>query len=483
MASDQPTLGDYVRVVRRRSETIALVTLLLVAAALLVSLAQRPSFEASAQVLLGNPSGNPQGGGAPDRAAQTEADLAATTTVAARALGEAEPRGRSLPEFLGASEVEAGADSDMLTFTVTDEHAAQSQRLATEYARQFLLYRKKIDRGSYVRQAGDAFLVAPAVRAIQIEPKPLRNAVLAGAIGLLLGVIGAFAREAVDRRIRSASEVAERLSLPLVGRLPAPPRQLEKENRLTMLAEPGGADAEPFRILRNNFDFFTLEDRTSSVMITSAIRREGRSTTAANLAIALARSGQRVILVDLDLRSSVLHRFFTLEGAPGLVEATLGQITLEEALAPVVIKDLPTDFGSNGARAGATGAMHVLPSPRLPADRGGFVSSPMLAQLLDRLRYMADLVIIDGPPLLGIGDAVTLSTHVESLLVVSRLGEITPAALSEARRVLATCPARKIGVVATAAELEEEHPLRAEGTRDQPTFPLESSLSRAPHGT
>src|SRR5207247_6981470 len=119
-------------------------------------------------------------------------------------------------------------------------------------------------------------------------------------------------------RVRKAEEIAEQLGIPLLARLPQPSRGLRNKNRLAALEEPDGAAAEAFRMLRTNLDFVNIDRSAKTIMVTSAVESEGKSTTIANLAVTLARSGRRVVLVDLDLRRPYLDRFFGLGGRPGV---------------------------------------------------------------------------------------------------------------------------------------------------------------------
>src|SRR5258707_1354369 len=182
--------------------------------------------------------------------------------------------------------------------------------------------------------------------------------------------------------------MGERLALPLLARLPTPSKRLRTENRLTMLAEPSGVQAEAFRMLRTNLEFASLGKTAKVVMITSAGEQEGKSTTIANLAVALARSGRHVVLVDLDLRRPYLNRFFQLTG-PGITQVALGQVSLDDALETVAITEpspgrpytKPHANGNgNGAAKDVRGMLEVLPSGPIPPDPGEFVATHALTE-------------------------------------------------------------------------------------------------------
>ncbi|MGH2944706.1 MAG: P-loop NTPase [Solirubrobacteraceae bacterium] len=357
--------------------------------------------------------------------------------------------------FLQASKVTANATDDVLTFRASDGDPDRAVRLATAYAREFIAYRRGIDGGAYVRQVGDAFLVAPAERATKTDPETSRNFALALALALIGGILLAFLREGLDTRVRSAAEIVGRLDLPLLGRLPRPPRRLRRAGAIVMLAEPNDAHAEPFRVLRTSLLLRNAEYDARTIMLTSATSGEGKTTTAANLAVALARTGRRVILVDLDLRRPSLHRLFGLAGHPGLADAVLGRVSLDAALAPALA--VPTGDDGSNAGTGRDALLQVLPAGSIPRDVGDFVAGTELARFLSALRERADVVLIDGPPLLETGDGVTVSREVDALAVVARVGETRRPTLDELGRVLAMCRTHKLGVVVTAARREGNH--------------------------
>jgi polysaccharide biosynthesis transport protein len=510
IAEQRGTLADYLAVLRRRKWLVLEAILLAPLAALFFSLNQDRLYEASAEVLLSrenlaasltgtvDPTINQQA----DRIASTQARLARVPDVVERTLDAADVR-MSVQDFLENSSVSARADADLLLFEVTHRDPATARRLATEYAREFTLYRRQLDTAAIVAtrrevadrieqleaqnadntplyrslvekdeqlatmealRASNASVVRSASETAQVQPRPVRNVLLGLLLGLGLGIGLAFLWETLDTRVRSADDVAARLGLPLLARIPEAPRKLRANDRLVMVEEPDSVHAESFRMLRTNLDFVRLDRNVRTLMVTSAIEQEGKSTTVSNLAVALARSGKRVALVDLDLRRPYVERFFDLEGAWGVTQVALGHVSLDEALTPLSLE--PTqqprsrrrrsgDAAEYEGNGHAHGALLVLPSGPLPPNPGEFVASKAVDDILARLRSQADIVLVDAPPLLHVGDALTLSAKVEGIIVVTRTNVVRKRMLDEVRRLLSGVPAEKLGFVLTGAGAEQ----------------------------
>jgi succinoglycan biosynthesis transport protein ExoP len=494
------TLRDYLQVARRRKWIIVQASVIVPLAALAFSLNQQAQYQGSAQVLLSQQDLSNQLTGTQnynndpaDRQAQTQASLARVPAVAQRAIDSAHVR-MTPTEFLGASAVTAGTNSDILTLDVTNHDPALASRLATAYAHAYVAYRLAQDtapimaaltevqsqiatlpthgalytsledkatqlRTLAVLKSANASVVQQAQSAVQTAPRTKRNVVLGLLLGLFLGTGLAFLREALDTRVRSADAIGSKLDLALLARLPEPPKKIRGDARLAMLAEPSGPQAEAFRMLRTNVEFASLGKEAKVIMVTSATEQEGKSTTIANLAVAMARSGQHVVLVDLDLRRPYIDRFFNLGNRPGLTQVALGVAQLGEAIVRIPIggsDSLASINGNgNGSRRVQAGALDVLPSGPIPPDPGEFVGTARLTEILEHLRSHADVVLIDSPPLLHVGDGLTLSSKVDAVLVVTRMEVMRRQMLTELHRLLDTMPAHKLGFIVTGAEAEE----------------------------
>jgi succinoglycan biosynthesis transport protein ExoP len=493
-------LGHYLRVLRRGAWLVILCTAITLAGAVWLSLQQQRLYQASADVFLNSQnlasilSNVPLPYADPVRGATTQADLARTPDVTDVALKRAGFPDRDPESLLSSSSVTAAPNADKLTFSVTDPDPEDAARLATAYARAYTEYRRELDtqwvvglreeltkRLEEFRTPGqrrttaytnlveqsqnlrtmerllgqNALLVRSASGAVQTQPKPVRNGLLGGIFGLLLGIGLAFVADALNTRVRTAAEVEEQLELPLLGRLPEPPRKVRSKDKLIMLADPDARGAEAFRILATNIDFVNLDRTARSIMITSAARAEGKSTTAANLAVTLARAGRRVVVVDLDLRLPSLERYFGLQNKPGLTHVMLGRLPLDEALVPIPVVDSERSSPSGNGTIG--GVLTVLPTGALPPNPSEFARSEALADILRRLEERADIVIVDAPPLLGLSDAVALTAAVDALLLVTKLSDLRRPVLNETARILESVPVVKLGFVITGADPEEAY--------------------------
>ena len=206
-----------------------------------------------------------------------------------------------------------------------------------------------------------------------------------------------------------------------------------------VVRSPRSPAAEAYRTLRTNLQFASLDRDLRTVLVTSAADGEGKTTVAANLGVALAEAGSRVLLLDADLRRPGLHRLFELPLAPGLSNALLD----EESEPPI--------------RATAVPGLSVLSAGDPPPNPAEFVASRRLTGLLARLRSSFDYVLVDAAPLTLVADAAALAPSVDGVVMVVSAGKTKRDLARRAREQLAVVGARVLGVVLNNARLEKSH--------------------------
>jgi polysaccharide biosynthesis transport protein len=509
--SDRPTtVADYLAILRRRKWMVLIPPVVAGVVAFFVASSHHPLYHAQAQILVNRASvvsaianvSDPAAAD-PTRFLTTQASIARSPELAARVVASAGVPGVTPSRLLSESSVDPSSTSDILYVAVDDPSRAVAARLANAYATEFTHYKTELDTarinnalvvlkkridslrasgataspayGSLVQTQGEletigrllsdnTSVLQPAVGATQISPRPKRDAIVGVAFGLVLGLALAFLSEALDRRVRTEQELEDALQIPLLGRLPKPSRELQKTSHLVMVKQPASADAEAFRKLRTSFEFINPPGAAKTIMVTSAVEQEGKSTTIANLAIALARSDRRVVLVDLDLRRPFLNRLFHISGRPGITDVALNQVDLSDALRPIPLHasfgaasrngDLPG--GSNG-RSALEGLLHVLPAGTIPLPAGDLLRDKRLLDVLDQVADKFDLVLIDAPPLLAFDDAMILSRHVDAIFAITRLNTVQRPILHEFARQLQNCQAKILGYVLTGVEHSESY--------------------------
>jgi succinoglycan biosynthesis transport protein ExoP len=513
-----PSLLDYLSVLGRRKWVFLVTFVTVPAAAIALSVTQTPVYQASADVLLttSQDAGGTGGGSGfvdPARVAETQAELARVPVVLRMTLDSAAGNGLTLEKFRKASSVSTTPGSDLLAFSVKNSDRRMAMRLATAYAKAFTQYkhdldtkplqarlagtRREIERlraegatetvtySNLVKQEQElrarlavetptAQVVREADRAEKIAPRTVRNGAIALVLGLLLALGVAFLGDALDTRVRSVNVVRDVLGIPILGQLPAPSRKREKEGGLVMLADPMSQEAESFRTLRANLNFANSQYQYQAIMITSATGAEGKSTTAANLALALARAGRAVVLIDADLRSPHLHQLFGLDEKPGLIDVELGDAELGQALRAIDLADTTTEYAIRPPRP--AGSLEVLTVGHALHDPDELGAEAAVARIVQSVRHRADIVLIDAAPLLPVGDAVALSAHVDALLVVARLKGLRLATLDELERILSVAPATKLGIIVTGAPPSRGYPMSQRYGVPPPTSALEPLL-------
>ncbi len=265
----------------------------------------------------------------------------------------------------------------------------------------------------------------------------LRQKVLLGLlVGLLLGIGGAFFLEYLDQTIKSAADIERSIGTPVLGRIPLESKLAAGSNgrrqEIVVLTHLSADDpaVEAFRALRTNVTFVGAERPVQLITVTSPGPGEGKSTTAANLALVLAQGGGSTLLVDGDLRRSLLHRTFGVLQEPGLTDVLIGQARAREAIRP----EIQPHFD-------------VLPAGAAPPNPAELLSSDAMRRLIAELRRDYEFIVMDTPPSLPVTDAVVLSALADATILVMRAGETEETAAQRAVEELRRVRARVAGAV------------------------------------
>jgi capsular exopolysaccharide synthesis family protein len=206
---------------------------------------------------------------------------------------------------------------------------------------------------------------------------------------------------------------------------------------LVTLSSPRSAAAEAYRTLRTNIQLSSIDSPIRALLVTSASADEGKSTTLANLAVAFAQAGQRVVLVDSDLRRPSLHTIFGAANERGLTS-----MLLEDDAAPPLV-------------ATSVDGLRLLPSGPIPPNPSELLGSKRIENAIERLKADADLLLFDAPPALAVSDAAVLSRRVDAVMLIVSAGRTKRDHATRARQVLERAGARLLGVVLTNASVEE----------------------------
>jgi succinoglycan biosynthesis transport protein ExoP len=499
--ADHPsTLRFYLTIIRRRWLPMLIAFAIPVAITLVIALHATKQYSGTALVVINRQSLADELTGATNPSASasdflniinTYADAAHSTQVANRVAAAVPSAHLTGAELLKKSTVTARQDADVVQFTVTSPSPALALTLARAYANAFVRYEKGLavssinaalrqvdarlvtaqsdhdktlassltDRDQQLRtlatlQTANNYVISPTTTASVTSPRRTLDVVLGVIAGLVLAAIVAAVLEALDTRVRSSDDLEEILETPMLGRLEPPSRAYRK--RVVSLRDPADEHAEGFRILRTSLELQTLGSGEKVVMVTSSVDDEGKSLTLANLAVATARAGRNVVLVDFDLRRPTQDALFETNGrAPGVTDVLLGNVALDDALVEIALTGPATSQNGAATNAGngdgpaLTGSLRLLRAGVPAPDPGELVASDHVVSVITALRDRADVVYIDCPPILAAGDAMSISRFCDALVLVTRIPRVRRRMLDEVTRTLHTSPTRVVGFVVT----------------------------------
>jgi capsular exopolysaccharide synthesis family protein len=295
-------------------------------------------------------------------------------------------------------------------------------------------------------------VISTASPAEQISPRIARNIVMALVLGALLACGMALLQHSLDDHVNDEEEARSLLDIPVLGMLPLVVSEAAEAGEKTpfdpessdrpalMLSRSEPRLMESFRMLRSNVYFALVNSPSRTILVTSTVPGEGKSTTASNLATSLALDGRRVILVDADMRRPSLDKFFGLPRQPGLSNILAGQSSWRDALQETKVPGL-----------------RLITSGALPPNPAELLGSLALDELIPELQQEADMVIFDTPPCPATADTQVISSKVDGVIYVMHLGKVRKAGLQHAFDLLHQANAHLLGVVFNKFEASAQH--------------------------
>jgi capsular exopolysaccharide synthesis family protein len=466
--------AELLHVLWERRLVIAVSTVVAVLISLVLSASADKQYTATSELLLRDPGfaktlfGADLFEGSVDPERETSTKIAVIRSPAVTDAVRRSLNGRfDNTSLRDAIEVSSNENSDVVTVAATTENPRTAAAVANAYAREYITYQRELDRRKVndakelvqenldalpeenvaerqglldsmkqltvleALQTGNADIVARATPPDSpSSPKALRAALLAGVIGLLIGLGAALLADFLDRRLKTTEDFERALGYPVLVSVPR--RALPSATDYGMT----GFKSEPYRMLREGLRFLDMSGRHRCILVTSADAGEGKTTVAVNLARALAAGGERAILVEADLRRPSASAQLGLETfALGLSTGLVSGRPVSELLVPVP----------------GNGFFDLLPSGPSPPNPADLLRLSRMGDLLDEAVEAADVVIIDAAPLLPVSDTRALLDlpNIDGVLLVTRAFATRRDRAAEARRVLAQSDRKVLGVVVT----------------------------------
>lgn len=425
-------LQQYLHVLKRYWRSIVAVTLLCVAGAAALTLLMPAKYTAQSSLFVSVDSGS-SGGDLYSGATYAEQQVnslskLATSELVLQPVIKQLKLHTSTAALASTLAVTAPTSTSIINISATDHDASQAASIANAVAKSLV---SVVGTLSPTAASGSQLVRATVVNSATVpatptSPKPMTNLALGLVLGLVVGAGQALVRSAVDARIRNPDDLAQVVDAPLlaaVGHVDG-----KQNNRGYGTGDPA---AEAYRRLRTNVGFLTPgEDRRPSLVVTSPNEGEGKTQTVIGLARMLAQAGERVLLVDADMRRPTLAQRLALDPEPGLSQVLSGRGRFEDFV-------LQVDDTS----------LFVLPAGSIPPNPAELLASRNMENLLASAESLYDYVLIDSPPVLPVTDAVVLGERVRTLILVVRAARTKLQEVREAGRLLETAGVAVSGVV------------------------------------
>ena len=429
-------LRDFVKVLRSRWITVCVTTLIVVLGAVALSLLTTPMYQASTRLFVSTTSGPSasdiyQGSRFSQERVISYAELLMGQTVAQRTIDKLglDMSSQQLQDNVTAS---AKRDTVLIDVNVLDSSPVRARDIANTLSDEFVAMVRELETPEN-GAAPDSRVVVEQRASIPsdpVVPETARNIATGLALGIMLGVGLAIVRDVLDNTVKRRETLEELTGAAVVGTVPLD-KERRKQAAIAYETDNSGI-AEAFRKLRTNLQFLAVDNPPRVIVVTSSVPSEGKSTTAINIALALAEAEHSVALVDGDLRRPMLHKYLDLIGSVGFSTVLSGGATLDEALQKTRFPGLT-----------------VLTSGAIPPNPSELLGSQSAKNLLSELRGRFDYVVVDSTPLLAVTDAAILAAGSDGVLIMARYGQTKREQLSHAVDSLQSVGAPLLGAVFT----------------------------------
>jgi capsular exopolysaccharide synthesis family protein len=429
-------IQDFLRLLRARWIIVCVTVAIGAAAAVAVTLVTTPQYEASTRLFVSTTSSTSvsdiyQGNRFSQERVASYTEILMGETLAQRTIAKMglDMRPKELQGRITAS---AKIDTVLIDVAVRDASPIRARDIADALSDEFVVMVSELE----TRQDAST----PDARAIveqrasipeePVSPKPLLNLAIGLAAGVLLGVGLAFLRDRLDNTVKDRETLEEITGVGDFGSIPLDKKR-RKEPAISFESD-NSSIAEAFRKLRTNLQFLAVDNPPRVIVITSSLASEGKSTTAINLALALAESEHNVVLVDADLRRPKLDKYLDLIGSVGFSTVLANRASIDDVLQKTRFPRLT-----------------VLTSGAVPPNPSALLGSVAAQKILAELRSRFDYVIVDSSPLLAVTDAAILAADADGVLIAAQFGRTKRAQLAHAVRHLADVRASLLGAIFT----------------------------------
>lgn len=439
---------DYVRVFRQHWLGVVALVLIGILCSAGWILLQKPSYSANSIGYVSIPGGDNMGSALAGDSLAKAKSTSYASFASSRPVAESVINSLKLDvtpdQLLSQISVSSGKGTPEIMIAASASNPQEAQALANAWVTA-LAEQVNILESTSATNGGATPAANSIIKVIPLGDAPLPSApsspnkkmalILGALVGIVLGVVYALVRNHIDRRIRSVEAVEKAIGTAVVGTIPIDERlrngaHIVESGIVDHASNEGYAFSEALRELRTNLHYMNVDNPPRVIVITSSIPNEGKSTIAANLAVTIAATGQKVILIDGDLRRPVLSDYFGLASGGGLTDILSGQATLDDVLQAY----------------GPVPTLAVLGAGRIPPNPSELLGSLAMKRLLEKLAEEA-VVLIDAPPLLPVTDAAILARSTDGALIVAGAGKTTIDELEKAVATLSKVNAHLLGAV------------------------------------